>query len=87
MCVRVLHYCDQCCECNTSQMLSCVIRLPCIDRLFVNGKIYFIINKLSFEKLPQDYSWLLAVPNPDVSPSTESGSLHNSGIVVLVFPL
>ena len=21
----VFHYCDQCCECNTSQMLSCVL--------------------------------------------------------------
>ena len=25
--VGVLHYCDQCCECNTSQMFSCVISL------------------------------------------------------------
>ena len=56
LCVCVLHYCDQCCECNTSQMLSCVIMLPCIDKPFLIGKIYFIISKLSFEKLPQDYS-------------------------------
>ena len=33
-CVCVLHYCDQSCECNTSQMLSYVIRLPCIDKPF-----------------------------------------------------
>ena len=49
-------YCDQCCECNISQMPSCVIRLPCIDKPFRNEKIYFIISKLSFDKLPEDYS-------------------------------
>ena len=40
MCVRVcvLHYCDQCCEYNTLQMLSCVIRLPCIDKPFSEWK-------------------------------------------------
>ena len=41
-CVRarvcVLHYCDLCCECNTSQMLSCVIILSCIDKPFLNKK-------------------------------------------------
>ena len=69
-----------------SIIVTNIIRLPCIDKPS-NGKIYFIISKLSFEKLPQNYSLFLAVPNPDVSPSTESGSLHNNGIVVVVFPL
>ena len=32
------------------------VRSPCIDKPFLNGKIYFIISKLSFEKLPQDKS-------------------------------
>ena len=55
MIMCVFHYCDQCCECNTSQMLSCVLlRLPCIDKPFLNGKIHFITNKLSFEKLPEN---------------------------------
>ena len=54
--VCVLHYCDQCCECNTSQMFPCVILLSCIDNPFLNGKIHFIISKLSFEKLPEDPS-------------------------------
>ena len=85
--ICVLHYYDQCCEWNMSQMLSCVIRLPCNDKPFLNEKIHFIISKLSFEKLPEDYSCLLAIPNPDVSPSTESGSLHDSGTVVVSFPL
>ena len=35
---------------------SCVIMLTCIDKPFLNGKIHFIITKLSFEKLPEDYS-------------------------------
>ena len=42
--------------CVYSIIVTNGIRLPCIDKPFLNGKIYFIISKLSFEKLPQDYS-------------------------------
>ena len=64
MIMCVFHYCDQCCECNTSQMLSCVLlRLPCIDKPFLNGKytslpISFLLrNSL---KINHDY-WLFQI--------------------------
>ena len=63
VCVCVLHNGDQCCECNTSQMLLCVIMLPCIDKPFLNKKYtslslnFLLRNSL---KITHDY-WLFQI--------------------------
>ena len=41
--VLVFHYCDKCCECYVTDAFMCVIRLPCIDKPFMNGKIHFLM--------------------------------------------
>ena len=60
VCVCVFHHCEQCCECNTSQMRSCVLLGYHALMNFMNGKIHFIISELSLEKLSEDY-WLFQI--------------------------
>ena len=40
---------------HLTDALMCVM-LACIDKPFLSGEIHLIISKLSFEKLPEDYS-------------------------------
>ena len=60
----VFHYCDQWCECNTSQMLSCVLLgYHALINLFLNGKYTSLpISSLlrNSLKIDSDY-WLFQI--------------------------